>query len=112
MITNLVLLQEAAPAAGGTGMMNIFMIVALIAIFYFFMIRPQQKRQKEIRKFRETLTVGDRIITAGGIHGKIRGIKDNSFIVEIADNVKITIDKGSVYPSAADAQVENQENKQ
>lgn len=109
MITNLVLLQEAAPA--GNGMMNIVMIVALIAIFYFFMIRPQQKRQKEIRKFREALIVGDRIITAGGIHGKIRGVKDNSFIVEIADNVKITIDKGSVYPSAADAQVENQENK-
>lgn len=109
MITNLVLLQEAAPA--GNGMMNIVMIVALIAIFYFFMIRPQQKRQKEIRKFREALTVGDRIITAGGIHGKIRGVKDSSFIVEIADNVKITIDKGSVYPSAADAQVENQENK-
>ena len=107
MITNLVLLQEAAPA--GTGMANIFMIVALIAIFYFFMIRPQQKRQKEIRKFREALTVGDRVITAGGIHGKIRGIKDNAFIIEIADNVKVTIDKGSVYPSAADAQVENQE---
>ena len=107
MITNLVLLQEAAQA--GTGMANILMIVALIAIFYFFMIRPQQKRQKEIRKFREALTVGDRVITAGGIHGKIRGIKDNAFIIEIADNVKITIDKGSVYPSAADAQVEKQE---
>lgn len=110
MITNLVLLQEQAQA-GGNGIGSIVMIVALIAIFYFFMIRPQQKRQKEIRKFREALTVGDRIITAGGIHGKIRGVKDNSFIVEIADNVKITIDKGSVYPSAADAQVENQENK-
>lgn len=108
MITNLVLLQEA-PAPAGNNMMNIVFIVALIAIFYFFMIRPQQKRQKEIRKFREALTVGDRVITAGGIHGKIRGIKDNAFIIEIADNVKITIDKGSVYPSAADAQVENQE---
>jgi preprotein translocase subunit YajC len=75
------------------------------------MIRPQQKRQKEIRKFRESLTVGDRVITAGGIHGKIRGIKDNAFIIEIADNVKITIDKGSVYPSAAEAQVQSEENK-
>ena len=109
MITNFVLLQDAP--ATGNGMANIVMIVALIAIFYFFMIRPQQKRQKEIRKFREALTVGDRVITAGGIHGKIRGIKDNAFIIEIADNVKITIDKGSVYPSAADAQVENQEAK-
>ena len=102
MITNLVLLQEQAQA-GGAGVMNIVMIVALIAIFYFFMIRPQHKRQKEIRKFREGLNVGDRIITAGGIYGKIRGIKENALIIEIADNVKITIDKGSVYPSAADA---------
>ncbi len=110
MITNFLLLQEAA---GGAGMMNILMIVALIAIFYFFMIRPQQKRQKEIRKFREGLNVGDRVITAGGIYGKIRGIKETSLIVEIADNVKITIDKGSVYPSAAEAQAQQQteENK-
>ena len=102
MITNLVLLQEQAQA-GGNGIGSIVMIVALITIFYFFMIRPQQKRQKEIRKFREGLNVGDRIITAGGIYGKIRGIKENALIIEIADNVKITIDKGSVYPSAADA---------
>ena len=107
MITNFLLHQEQA----NSGMFNILMIVALIAIFYFFMIRPQQKRQKEIRKFRESLTVGDRVITAGGIHGKIRGIKDNAFIIEIADNVKITIDKGSVYPSAAEAQVQSEENK-
>ncbi|MBR1964412.1 MAG: preprotein translocase subunit YajC [Muribaculaceae bacterium] len=103
MITNLVLLQEQAQAGGVSAFPQILMIVALIAIFYFFMIRPQQKRQKEIRKFREGLNVGDRIITAGGIYGKIRGIKENALIIEIADNVKITIDKGSVYPSAADA---------
>ena len=107
MITNFLLLQEQSSG----GYAQIRMIVALIAIFYFFMIRPQQKRQKEIRKFRESLTVGDRVITAGGIHGKIRGIKDNAFIIEIADNVKITIDKGSVYPSAAEAQVQSEENK-
>lgn len=98
---NLITLQDAA---SGTGAVNIIMIVALIAIFYFFMIRPQQKKQKEIQKFRAGLGVGDRVITAGGIHGKIRGIKDNAFVLEIADNVRITIDKGSVYPSAADAQ--------
>ena len=107
MITNFLLRQEQSSG----GYAQILMIVALIAIFYFFMIRPQQKRQKEIRKFRESLTVGDRVITAGGIHGKIRGIKDNAFIIEIADNVKITIDKGSVYPSAAEAQVQSEENK-
>ena len=54
-------------AATGSGMSSILMMVALIAIFYFFMIRPQTKRQKEIRKFRESLTTGDKIVTAGGL---------------------------------------------
>ncbi|MBE6318136.1 MAG: preprotein translocase subunit YajC [Bacteroidales bacterium] len=98
MITNSVLLQ--APANDWSG---IIMIVALVAIFYFFMIRPQQKRQKEIKKFRDGLKTGDNIITAGGIHGKIRNVNDTTFQIEIAEGVKILIDKGSVYPSAADA---------
>ncbi len=100
MVYNLIALQNA----GNGGMMNLVMIVALIAIFYFFMIRPQQKKQKEIKKFREGLNVGDRVITAGGIYGKIRAVKETTITLEIADNVRITIDKGSVYPSAADAQ--------
>ena len=97
---NTILLQDQA------GWANIVMIVVLIAIFYLFMIRPQQKKQNQIKKFREGLTVGDKVITAGGIYGKIRAIKDTTFVVEISDNVKITIDKGSVYPSAAEAQQE------
>ena len=100
MLTSTILL-EAQPAA--SGMSSIFMIIALIVIFYFFMIRPQQKRQKEIRKFREGLKVGDKVITAGGIYGKIRNINDTTFQIEISEGVKILIDKGSVYPSAADA---------
>lgn len=81
-------------------MNSIFMILALIVIFYFFMIRPQQKRQKEIRKFRESLAAGSKIVTAGGIHGTIKDVKENYFIVEVADGVRLRIDKGSVYPSA------------
>ena len=84
MLNNLIPLQEAG---GSAGMMNLIMIVALIAIFYFFMIRPQQKKQKEIKKFREGLNVGDRVITAGGIYGKIRAVKDTTITLEIADNV-------------------------
>ncbi len=86
-----------------SAMMNILMIVLLVAIFYFFMIRPQQKKQKEIRKFRESLTEGDRVVTAGGIYGKIKKIKDTTFIIQVADGVCITVDKGSVYPSAEEA---------
>lgn len=98
MMLNTILLQTQ-----GSGIANILMIVALIAIFYFFMIRPQQKKQNEIKKFREGIKPGDQIVTAGGIYGKVRNVNDTTFVIEIAKDVKITIDKGSVYPSAEQA---------
>lgn len=101
MIFNLLTLQ--ADGGQGSGAMNLIMIVLLIAIFYFFMIRPQQKKQKEIRKFRDSISEGDRVVTAGGIYGKIRSINDNIVSLQIAKDVVIRVDKGSVYPSAADA---------
>lgn len=82
----------------------IFMLLLFVAFIYFFMIRPQQKQQKEIRKFRESLAVGDKVITAGGIYGTIEAIKETYFILEIGDKVKIRIDKGSVYQSPESAQ--------
>ena len=94
---NTILLQDQA------GWANIVMIVVLIAIFYLFMIRPQQKKQNQIKKFREGIRVGDNVVTAGGIYGKIRSIEDTTFSLEIAKDVRITIDKGSVYPSAQQA---------
>ncbi len=100
----MILLQ--AGAGGSLG--SIIMIVALFAIFYFFMIRPQQKRQKEIQKFRAGLDRGDKVVTAGGIYGTIRDVKDTSFVIEIADGVRIRVDKGSVYPSAEEANQANQ----
>ena len=101
---NSILLQAAGGAADqGGGMMSILMIVALSAIFYFFMIRPQSKKQKEIKKFREAMQKGDKVTTAGGIHGKIKEIKDDVIVLQIDDNVKITVDKAMVYPSAGDA---------
>lgn len=103
-MNNFILLDAAAQQQQGGGMMSILMIVALFAIFYFFMIRPQQKRQKEIKKFRESLGKGSQIVTAGGIFGTIQEVKDNYFIVEVSKGVSIRIDKGSVYPSATDAQ--------
>lgn len=106
MLYNTILLQDAPQG----NFSSIIMIVVLIGIFYFFMIRPQQKRQKEIRKFREGLSNGDNVVTAGGIFGKIRDVKDTYFIIEIADGVRIRVDKGSVYPSASDANVAAQEN--
>lgn len=102
-LTNILL--QAPPASGTGGYGSIIMIVALIAIFYFFMIRPQTKRQKEIRKFREQLEKGSKVVTAGGIYGKIVEIKPDSNVVilEIDSNVRIRIDKGSIYASPQDA---------
>ena len=77
-------------------------MIAVFAIMYFFMIRPQNKKQKEIQNFRKNLEVGQKIVTAGGIYGKIKDIKDTTILLEIADNVKITIDKNSVFASAPD----------
>lgn len=95
--------ENTAPANNYSGLI---MIVVMIAIFYFLLIRPQQKKQKEMRKFREALKEGDHVVTAGGIYGKITGVKETTFIINIGDGVNIKIDKGSVYPSAADTQAQ------
>ena len=87
-------------AQGGGDLSFILMMVAIFAIMYFFMIRPQNKKQKEIANFRKNLEVGQSIITAGGIYGKIKEIEDNSVVVEIASGVKIKVDKNSIYADA------------
>lgn len=85
---------------GGGDFSFILMMVAIFAIMYFFMIRPQNKKQKEIANFRKNLEVGQSIITAGGIYGKIKEIEDNAVVVEIASGVKIKVDKNSIYADA------------
>lgn len=96
---NSILLQAAG---GGGGLSGMLMIVAMIVIFYFFMIRPQQKKQKEIRKAREAMKNGDRVVTAGGIHGKVKEITDTTVMMEIAPGVQIKVDKGSVFPAGVE----------
>ena len=86
--------------AGGGDYSFLIMMVAIFAIMYFFMIRPQNKKQKEIANFRKNLEVGQEVITAGGIYGKIKEIEDNSVVVEIASGVKIKVDKNSIYADA------------
>lgn len=94
------LLTVMLQAQGGGDLSFIFMMVAIFAIMYFFMIRPQNKKQKEIANFRKNLEVGQSIITAGGIYGKIKEIEDNTVVVEIASGVKIKVDKNSIYADA------------
>ena len=79
----------------GGGMSMIIMMVAIFAIMYFFMIRPQNKKQKEIQKFRNSIVPGTDVVTAGGIYGKVKEVNelDNTLMVEIASGVKIKIAK-------------------
>ena len=97
----LIILLQAAQGDGGLGM--ILMLVAMFAIMYFFMIRPQQKKQKEIQNFRNSIEKGQEIITAGGIYGVVREIDEvkNVLIVEVANGVRLRVDRNSVFASAA-----------
>ena len=81
----------------------LFMMVAIIAIMYFFMIRPQQKRQKEIQKFQNSLAEGTPVVTGGGIYGTVKSIDlaKNTVDVKIARDVVITVDKGYVFKDPA-----------
>ena len=96
----LVLVAQATGNGGGMGM--IIMMVAIFAIMWFFMIKPQQKRQKEIQKFLNELTEGTQVITGGGIYGTVKSIDltKNTVDVKIARDVIITVDKGSVFRDA------------
>ena len=86
-------------AAGGQGAgnyMSLIFIAAVFAIFYFILIRPQQKRAKQHKTFLENLKKGDKIITSGGLYGTITGISDDSVTIEIAEKVRVKVDKGTV----------------
>ena len=96
-MTNIVL---AAQAAGqGSGMSMIIMMIAIFAIMWFFMIKPQQKKQKEIQKFQNELTEGTEVVTGGGIHGVVKSIDltKNTVDVKIARDVVVTVEKTSVF---------------
>ena len=86
----------ATGGSGGGGFGFVFVILATFAIFYFILIRPQQKKQKDLKKTIESLKKGDRVMTNGGIFGTVSGFKDNIIILKIADEVKIEMLKTAV----------------
>jgi preprotein translocase, yajC subunit len=100
-----ILLQAQTQGAGGSMWSTILMFALLIVVFYFFLIRPQSKRQKEVRKFQDSLENGKSVITQGGIYGKIKEVKDNYVILEISEGVKIKVNKNMLFdatdPSSA-----------
>jgi preprotein translocase subunit YajC len=80
---------------------QVIMVVLMIVVFYFFLIRPQTKKQKDLKKFRESLKPGDKIVTIGGIHGKILEIADSTVLIQ-SDNSKLRIEKSAIAQSTED----------
>ena len=80
----------------GNPMSSLLMIGLMLIIFYFFMIRPQSKRAKEQSKFQDEIKAGDKVVTTGGIHGKVLKIEDKSLLLEVDSNVKLRLDKAFI----------------
>ena len=101
----------AAPPAAG-GLMGFVPLILIFVVFYFLLIRPQQKKAKEHQVFLGNLKKGDDVVTSGGIHGRITGLTDAVVTMEIADNVRIKVTRSSILTSAADAKNLTEASKQ
>jgi len=92
-MTELYIFLQAEPSSG----VSFFLpMILILLVFYFFMIRPQINKRKEEEKFQSGLKKGDKVITIGGIHGKVNGMKDNEVILEISNNTKIIVNKNAL----------------
>lgn len=103
MTLNTIMLQ-AAQGTGQTGgnLSFIIMMVLIFAVMYFFMIRPQQKRQKELNKFRNSLENGTKVVTAGGIYGTVKEVSEDTVLIEVDNGVKLRIAKSMVMRDPSD----------
>lgn len=89
---------------GGNPAMSFIFLILIFVIFYFFMIRPQVRKQKELANYRNALQKGDKIITTGGIYGRILEVKDNVVTVDVGGDVKIRVDKSAILKDPSDLQ--------
>jgi preprotein translocase subunit YajC len=90
----------------GGGSSQIIMLLLILGVFYFFMIRPQMKKQKELKKFREALSVGDKVVTIGGIHGKILEVNDTNVLLSCEGSSKIRVEKSALSTGTDGQQIE------
>lgn len=109
ILNSLLFLAQAAPAAGGDAaqqpsfLIQMLPLVFIFVIFYFMLIRPQQKRQKEHQKLISGVKSGDRVVTNAGIHGIVANVKDKTIVIKVADNVKLEFDRGAIATIKASA---------
>jgi len=100
MMTNFAYLYLMGQPAGSTGQSNPLVtflpLILVFVVFYFFMIRPQMKKQKEMTSYRSSLKKGDKVITTGGIYGKVTEVKDKNVTIDVGGDVKLKVDKNAL----------------
>ncbi|MEX0966656.1 MAG: preprotein translocase subunit YajC [Bacteroidia bacterium] len=94
------ILLMSPQADGGFDIVSFLPFILIIVVIYFFMVRPQQKKAKEQKSFRANLKKGDRVVTIGGIHGKIVDVKEGTFLVDAGNNIRFTIEQSAVSMEA------------
>ncbi len=102
MIDQVFLFVTAAAQSGQNPLISFLPLLLIIMVFYFFMIRPQMRKQKELRSFREALKKGDKIVTTGGIYGKINDISGQVVTMDVGNNIHIKVDKNAVLKDPTD----------
>jgi len=100
-----------SPSSGGSGWMSFLPLVAIIAIFYFLILRPQNRKQKETQKMLSALKKGDRVVTIGGIHAVIQSVKESTVIVKVDDNVKLELNRSAISSVSSQAREEKEDRK-
>ena len=99
---------EGAP---GSAIFSFLPLVAIIAIFYFLILRPQNKKQKETQKMLSALKKGDRVVTIGGIHGVIQSVRENTVIIKVDENVKLEFNRGAVSTVSSQAKEDKEDDE-
>lgn len=109
------LVYAMAPASGGSSegslISTLVMFGLIIAIFYFLILRPQQKRQKDRQKMLDAVKKGDKVVTAGGMHGTVAGLDDKTVLLQVSDNVKMKFDRSAIGNILKEGEPETRENK-
>jgi preprotein translocase subunit YajC len=99
----LFLMAQPAGSTGGSNPLVTFLpLILVFVVFYFFMIRPQMKKQKEMNNYRNSLQRGDKVVTTGGIYGRVIEVKDNIVMMDVGGDVKLKVDKSALLKDASD----------
>ncbi len=105
-----ILLMSSSGEDGG-GIASFLPLILIVVVFYFFMIRPQSKKAKETRKFRESISKGDKVVTIGGIHGKVAEVKDTTVMMEVEGGLKLKVEKSALSKEYTSGQGESELSK-